>query len=163
MISAVMSPRVSVRTSTRPMFSASTATTTNRITMPRVAMRSFGIRGATLRIAFFPSMRACGRNSNARNNMICGIANGAVTQRPVQLRKFCWNSNTSPINRPPKKVIGRLFKRPMMAAANAAMINSVRVCTSRVASSSARKMPATAAIDDPSAHENIETGRAAPR
>ncbi len=29
--------------------------------------------------------------------MICGIANGAVVQRPVQLRKFCWNSNTRPI------------------------------------------------------------------
>ena len=31
------------------------------------------------------------------------------------------------------------------------------VWTSRVASSSARKMPATAAIDEPSAHENIDT------
>ena len=45
----------------------------------------------------------------------------------------------------------------MMAAANAARMSRVRVCTSRVASSSARKMPATAAIADPSAHENMET------
>ncbi len=125
--------------------------------MPNAAVRSFGIRGATWRIAFFPSMRAWGRNSNARNSMICGMASGAVVQRPVQLRKFCWNSNTSPMSRPPAKVSGRLFSRPMIAAANAAMISNVSVCTSRVASSSARKMPATAAIDEPSAHENIET------
>ena len=65
--------------------------------------------------------------------------------------------NTRPINRPPAKVIGRLFSRPMIAAANAARINSVSVCTSRVASSSAKKMPAIAAIDEPSAHENIDT------
>ena len=54
-------------------------------------------------------------------------------------------------------VSGRLFSRPMIAAANADRISRVSVCTSRVASSSARKMPATAAIDEPSAHENIET------
>ena len=53
------------------------------------------------------------------------------------------------------KVSGRLLSRPMIAAANADRIKRVSVCTSRVASSSARKMPATAAIDEPSAHENI--------
>ena len=125
--------------------------------MPRTATLIFGMRGATWRIAFFPSIRAWGRNSSARNSMICGMASGAVVHRPVQLRKFCWNSKTSPINNPPKNVNGRLFNRPMIAAANAARISSVRVCTSRVASSSARKMPATAAIAEPNAHENIET------
>ena len=55
------------------------------------------------------------------------------------------------------KVSGRLLSRPMIAAANAERISSVRVWTSRVASSSARKMPAIAAIEEPSAHENIET------
>ena len=125
--------------------------------MPSAAILIFGIRGATLRMAFLPSMRAWGRNSSARNSMICGIASGAVVQRPVQLRKFCWNSNTRPISSPPMNVSGRLLSRPMIAAANAERISNVSVCTSRVASSSARKMPATAAIDEPSAHENIET------
>ena len=60
--------------------------------------------------------------------MICGIANGAVVHRPVQLRKFCWNSNTSPMSSPPMNVSGRLFSRPMIAAANAARISRVSVC-----------------------------------
>ena len=45
----------------------------------------------------------------------------------------------------------------MIAAANASMMSRVRVCTSSDASSSARKIPAMAAIPDPSAHENIDT------
>ena len=157
MMNAVSRASVIVRMSTRPAISERATTTANRMTMPSVAIRSLGMRGRTLRIAFLPSMRACGRNSRARNSMICGMARGAVVQRPVQLRKFCWNSNTRPINKPPANVRGRLLSRPMIAAANAARISRVSVCTSRVASSSARKMPATAAIDDPSAHENIET------
>ena len=50
----------------------------------------------------------------------------------------------------------------MIAAANASMISSVSVSIDSVESSSARKMPASAAIDVPSAHENCEVspGRA---
>ena len=41
----------------------------------------------------------------------------------------------------------------MIAAANASTMSSVSVSTLRVLSSSARKMPAIAAIDEPSAHD----------
>ncbi len=50
----------------------------------------------------------------------------------------------------------------MMAAANASTMNSVSVEGSSALSSSARKMPASAAIDEPSAHAVMvaEAGRA---
>ena len=89
--------------------------------------------------------------------MTIGIDCWATVQRPLQVRKFCWNATARPISNPPKNVNGRFFSRPMMAAANASMMSRVRVCTSSDASSSARKMPAMAARPEPSAHENIET------
>ena len=90
--------------------------------------------------------------------MICGIASGAVVQRPVQLRKFCWNSN----DETDEQTAHEGERQALQPADDRGgervdRISSVSVCTSRVASSSARKMPAIAAIDEPSAHENIDT------
>ena len=64
--------------------------------------------------------------------------------------------------RPPTYAMGRLRSRAMMAAANASTMNSVSVPGSSVLSSSARKMPASAAMDEPSAHAVMvaEAGRA---
>ena len=58
MMKMVSTARVSWRVPTRSAMSAIRNTTTNRMNMPSAAILSLGIRGATCRMAFFPSMRA---------------------------------------------------------------------------------------------------------
>ena len=73
----------------------------NSTSMPPAARRIEGTRGVTVLVMRRPSMRACGRNSSARNRIIVGIANDAELQRPDHVRKFCWNAIESPMIIPP--------------------------------------------------------------
>ena len=92
---------VRLRSPIRPQIAAFTTTKSNRIPMPSDARRRFGTRATTALAIRRPSRRAWGTNSSARNRIIVGIAAGAVVQRSVQVRKFCWNASARPMSRPP--------------------------------------------------------------
>ena len=62
----------------------------------------------------------------------------------------------TPMISPPTNVHGRLRSRPMIAAANASTMNSVSTSTRRPTLGASR-IPAIAAIDDPSAHASDDT------
>jgi hypothetical protein len=84
------------------------------------------------------------------------MAVDAVPQRPPHCRKFNAKDCVAPMISPPTNVHGRLRRRPMIAAANASTMKSVSTST-RSPTVGARRIPAIAAIDDPSAHANPET------
>ncbi len=100
-------------------------------------------------------MRASGRRSSATNRITAGIATVAVLQRPPHCRKFRATLCAIPITSPPTNVHGRLRRRPMIAAAKASTMKRVSASTRRPMFG-ARRIPAIAAIVEPSAHANAE-------
>ena len=57
---------------------------------------SIGTRGVTVLVMRRPSMRACGRNSSARNRIIVGIANDAELQRPDHVQEVLLERDREP-------------------------------------------------------------------
>jgi len=149
---------------TWPMPPEMSQTTTNTAAMPRTVSRIFGTRGwwsfgsgGALRSA----IRAWGTASKAMKRKIVGMANDVVAKRPDQSRKLVWNVTASPRRIAPRKVRGRLRSRPTIAAANALMISRVSASTWSPSSDTSR-IPDTAAIAEPIAHDSIDaaSGRA---
>ncbi len=120
-----------------------------RARLGTLGTRYFGTRRPT-------SRRASGSASSATKRITAGIAVEAVPHRPPHCRKLSAMLWVTPMTRPPTNVHGRLRRRPMIAAAKASTMNSVSTST-RNPTLGARRIPAIAAIDDPSAHANDDT------
>ena len=134
---------------------AATPTASTRTNAPRAASQTWGTR-ACRRAALRPIvMGADGSASNATNSTSMGMACGTPDHRPLKSRNVSENAESRPRSRPPAIVRGRLRSRPMIAAANAFTMRSVSP-SMLISTSGARRMPASAASDEPIAHASDE-------
>ncbi len=135
-----------------------TAITTNSVTMPitvSFTVETRSVRPTMLSRANFSG--ASGSSNNATNSIAVGIAAGAVAQRPPNSRNVCEYCNARARINAPRYVSGRLRMRPTAAAANDVMISSVSGPLVDMPVSGASRIPESAASEQPSAHEKLET------
>ena len=121
-----------------------------------VAMRS--VRRTTLSLANWSE--ACGSSSSTTNSITVGIAAGVVAHRPPNWRNDCDHCTARARINAPRYVSGRLRSRPTAAAANAGMISRASGPLVDMPASGASRIPASAASEQPRAHEKLETSSA---